>query len=164
MKKLDITAEIINDLFRYENGMLIRKVTITQFARKGDVVGHIGNSGYMSCSIIGTMFLVHRAIFLMHHGYLPKYVDHIDNNKLNNRIENLRPATAMENAYNCKMSKNNTSGVKGVSWNKGTKKWEVNLNIAGDRVNFGHYESLAEAKEVIDKARSQYHGEFAKHA
>jgi len=163
MKKLEITAEIINDLFRYEDGLLIRKVTITQYARKGDVVGHVGNSGYMSCSIVGTMFLVHRAIFLMHHGYLPKYVDHIDGNKLNNRIENLRPATAIENAYNCKMSKNNTSGVKGVSWNKGTKKWEANINVAGVRFNLGHFETLEEAKEAIDVCRTEAHGKFARH-
>ena len=99
----------------------------------------------------------------MHHGYLPKYVDHIDGNRLNNRIENLRPATAIENAYNCKMSKNNTSGVKGVSWNKGTKKWEANINIAGVRFNLGHFETLEKAKEAIDVCRTEAHGKFARH-
>jgi hypothetical protein len=163
MKKLDITAEIINDLFRYEDGLLIRKVTITQYARKGDVVGHVGNSGYMSCSIVGTMFLVHRAIFLMHHGYLPKYVDHIDGNRLNNRIENLRPATVYENAQNQKLFKNNTSGVKGVSWNKLMNKWEANITYDGTRERLGWFNSIDEAKKVIDKARTTLHGDFAKH-
>jgi len=64
-------------------------------------------------------------IFLYHHGYLPKFVDHIDGNKKNNRIENLREATKSQNAMNQKVSTRNTSGIKGVMWHKRDKKWFV---------------------------------------
>lgn len=71
------------------------------------------------------MHLLHRMIFLYHKGYLPRKVDHHDRDKLNNKIENLRDANDVINAMNVGLSKNNTSGYKGVSKYKG--KWRARL-------------------------------------
>ena len=159
-----IDQELLNNWFRYEDGKLIRKVTITSRAKKGNVVGTLSTSGYLACSVLGKRVLVHRMIFLMHHGYLPEVVDHIDGNPFNNHIENLRAATAYENMQNQKMHKRNTSGVKGVSWNKAKKQWEAIIGCNGKRERLGWFDSIAEAKVVIEKARTEMHGEFARHA
>ena len=65
----------------------------------------------------------HRLIYLMHHGYLPKIVDHIDGNPKNNQIENLREALMIENVWNQKKRSTNTTGVKGISYSKKANKY-----------------------------------------
>ena len=73
-------------------------------------------------------------------------VDHKDNNKTNNNISNLRFATTNENQHNRKLSNNNTSNVKGISWNKKAKKWNAKIMIDGIRIHLGYYDNLEDAK------------------
>ena len=89
------------------------------------------------------------------------YVDHINGNGLDNRKENLRICTNAQNARNRRMSKRNTSGYRGVTWHKQTKKW-----VAQIHVNYkNHYLGLFENKEDAAEARRlkaiELHGEFA---
>jgi hypothetical protein len=88
-------------------------------------------------------------------------VDHIDNNRLNNHISNLRWATNQENARNSKISTNNTSGAKGVNWNIFNKKWEARICINGKRERLGYYETKEKALEARLKAVEKYFGEYA---
>ena len=76
------------------------------------------------------------------------FVDHIDNNRINNHISNLRWATARENQHNSKISINNTSGVKGVHFDKHTNKWIAKIRIDGIEIYLGLYTTLEEAKEA----------------
>jgi HNH endonuclease/AP2 domain len=94
---------------------------------------------------------------------LPKYVDHIDGNKLNNNIENLRETTATQNAQNRKIHKNNTSGVKGVYFNK-YKKWVAQLKIDNKVTYLGSFDDIKLAENAVKEARSKNHGVFCKHA
>jgi hypothetical protein len=73
-------------------------------------------------------------------------VDHIDNNRTNNHLTNLRFASYSENQHNRKLSSNNTSNVKGVSFNKKVKKWHARIRIDGIQIHIGYYDNLEDAK------------------
>ena len=73
-------------------------------------------------------------------------VDHIDNNRTNNHISNLRFATNKENSQNRKLSSRNTSKVKGIYFNKRAKKWRAQINIDGIRIYIGYYDNIEDAK------------------
>ena len=106
---------------------------------------------------------MHRLIFLFHYGYLPKIIDHIDGNPLNNDIKNLRESTHIENCQNAKKRTTNTSGCKNVSWHKPANKWAVRLSINQKKVFFGLFEDIELADLVAHEARDLYHGKFARH-
>jgi len=99
----------------------------------------------------------------MFHGYVPKILDHINGNKLDNRIENLRPATSSQNNSNSVKQKRNTSGIKNVYWNKNIKKWTVIIGVDKKLKYFGSYNSIEEAAEVAKQKRNELHKEFARH-
>jgi len=73
-------------------------------------------------------------------------VDHRNNDKTNNQLTNLRWATTKENAMNQIISKNNTSKVKGISFNKKVKKWCAQITIDGICIHIGYYDNLEDAK------------------
>lgn len=120
------------------------------------------SNGYLRASIQGKTYLVHRIIFFIHTGEWPDFIDHKDNITSNNRFSNLRAATSSQNAYNAKLSSNNTSGVKGVNWNSGKNKWVARCSVEGKRRHIGYFDTVEEAAEALDIFRKQNHGEFAR--
>ena len=99
---------------------LINKVSRNSRAKKGEEAGYINSEGYYFMMFEYNFYKNHRVIYFLNTGIDPeeKQVDHIDGNRLNNKITNLRLATNAQNQHNRKKSKNNTSGVTGVFWNK----------------------------------------------
>jgi hypothetical protein len=87
-------------------------------------------------------------------------VDHIDNNRSNNKINNLRWATKRENNQNAQLSKCNTSGVKGVYFNKRAKKWQAQIMIDGILIYLGYFDSIEDAKQVRIKRVNEAFGVF----
>ena len=158
-----ITQELVKELFEYRDGELYRKVANSNRVKIGDKVGTVNNLGYLCTQINGKIYKNHRLIFLMFKGYLPKYIDHINGIKTDNRIENLRECTSSQNNLNRKQRSNNTSGVKGVMWHKRDKKWEVRMQINGKYKYFGRYHDIEVAKFIADTTRHKFHGEFANH-
>lgn len=160
-----ITQQLLKDLFDYrEDGVFVRKVSTSNRVKVGDVVGWENVKGrYLAACVNGKKHYMHRLIFLYHHGYIPKYIDHIDNDGTNNRIENLREATHSQNLCNTKRRKINKSGAKNVSWCRSSKKWGVYLRIKGKQTYFGVYEDLELAELVAIEAREKYQGQFANH-
>jgi len=158
-----ITQNQVRDLFDYRDGELYWKVSLAHKIKINDMAGSINNTGYKRVGINNKDYLNHRLIFLMFYGRLPTFIDHIDNNPLNNRIENLREATKSQNSQNAKLRANNSSGAKNVYWLKRDRKWRVELNIGGKRKNFGHYYDIKIAKFIADTMRYKYHGQFANH-
>jgi hypothetical protein len=100
----------------------------------------------------------------MFNGPIPEgyYIDHIDGNPSNNKLENLRLANQKENSRNSKKPKNNTSGYKGVHWNKEKEKWQARVMINTITKHIGYFEDLIEAAKAYNEAALKYHGEFAK--
>lgn len=158
-----LTQELVLNCFDYKDGHLYRKKDMRKGRKKGQKVGCINQIGYVQVHVNGKIYLGHRIIFLMHHGYLPKYIDHIDGNKSNNLIENLREATNQQNAFNSKIPKSNTSGIKNVCWSKAANKWMVRIKLNYKGVYFGVFDDLELAELVAIEARDKYFGKFARH-
>lgn len=156
-----IAQNYLKEIFEYKNGNLFWKLQKSNRVKTGDKCGSINSSGYLNAKLDGKKYLIHRLIFLYHHGFLPKIVDHIDNNILNNKIENLREANDSQSASNIKMPKTNSSGIKGISFDKKTKKWHVQLSVNNKKMYFGQYFDKNVAKFVSDTMRYKYHKEFA---
>lgn len=152
-KGFKLTKEFVDELFEYRDGDLYWKP---------EKAGTIDGGGYWQTGIKGRYFKNHRLIFLMHHGYLPDVIDHVDGDKTNNKIENLRAATRSENNCNTKIPSNNTSGVKGVSWVTKFKKWRVRIYVKRTMYHLGYFNSFEEAVAVSQKARIEHHKEFAR--
>ncbi len=87
--------------------------------------------GYLPVKVKGKSYLQHRIIFFLHNGYWANEVDHIDRDKVNNAPINLRDVDHSTNQHNRDVQKNNTSGVKGVSFHTRYKKWVATISIRG---------------------------------
>ena len=158
-----LTKDYLHQIFEYKDGNLYYKKQTSPNSKIGKKVGSLTNRGYLSTTIKSKFYLLHRLIFMMFHGYLPAYIDHIDGNQSNNCIENLREATLQQNNYNAKTRKNSKSGIKNVYWQKSTKKWGVALRTNKIYKYFGCFDDLELATLVATEARNKYHGKFAKH-
>jgi len=157
-----ITKELCHSIFEYKEGKLHWKIAPAARTKIGDEAGGNSPNGYRVIAYKGMRFYTHRAIFLMHHGYLPEYIDHINGDNTNNKIENLREATQTQNLCNRKISSNNTSGVKGVWWDKWKNKWCAEIMIYGKKKHLGRFVDKGEATEVALLARDMLHGSFAR--
>jgi hypothetical protein len=160
-----LTQEYLKSILNYDQdiGIFTRKVKRNKKFKVGDVVGYIDNYGYVRIKIDKKNYSSHRLAWLYVYGEFPKkQLDHINGDKQDNRICNLREANQSQNNFNRKIQKNNTSGIKGVSWNKNAKKWEVSINVNGIKKHLGIFDSKEFAELVITEARNKYHKEFAR--
>lgn len=155
-----ITQERLHEMFKYRDGNLYRKISLGR-TKVGDKVGFVNDKGYVAVNIDKKCIVLHRIIWLMQYGEMPSLIDHIDGDRQNNKIENLRITDRNGNAQNKQMHKNNTSGCKGVSWHKRAKKWLAQIDCRGHHNKLGLYESISEADAVVKLARKRLHGNFA---
>jgi hypothetical protein len=126
----------------------------------GQEAGSIHSTGYRHVTWQGKVHKVHRLIFLLEHGYVPEEIDHINGNRADNRIENLRSVTRSQNQYN-KRQQRNASGYRGVTWHKKTGKWLVRVGLNNKNKSLGYYDDLELAALVAEEGRSLHYGQFA---
>lgn len=151
--------ESLKVLLRYdaESGKLFwlprkgEKSFNTRYAEREAITADSGN-GYFVGSILGKKVYAHRVIFAMCNGYWPSIIDHIDGNKANNRIENLRAVTKAENGQNCARSSLNRSGVTGVSLHKNLGKWQATITISGKSKYLGLFTTIDAAAAAREEA------------
>lgn len=129
----------------------------------GGVAGAFDARGYLQIEVDGKVYKAHRLIWLWHGHPLPPEIDHVNCDKADNRIENLRAASKAENMRNAKLSGRNKSGVKGVYFESCTGKWRVSLMVDRKTLRFGRFDDLELAALVIAEARAKHHGAFARH-
>lgn len=163
MAKVDLlTADRARELLTYdpETGVFTWRIRRGRILA-GSVAGRITESGYVTICIDGVTHLAHRLAWLIHKGIWPKrQVDHRDTDRGNNQIANLRQATGTQNQGNRRIGSNNTSGAKGVNWNKKSGKWRA--VIGTDHVGLFHkFEDAVAARRAAEKAKF---GEFARAA
>ena len=154
-----ITQEQLKQEVRYEDGHFYR-LSDGEQVTESPITDH---HRYLRVRVCGKVYALHRMVFLWQNGYLPKIVDHIDNDRSNNKIENLREATQQQNCLNRVAHKNNRSGYKNVFWDSKSNKWCVLVNVFGKRKTIGRFEDLELAELVAYEARVKFHGEFARH-
>jgi hypothetical protein len=88
------------------------------------------------------------------------FVDHIDNNQLNNCLFNLRFANYLENNCNRSMRSDNVSGIKGVNWYKRINKWHVQIQICGNKLHIGYFDTIEDAKKARQTKAKELFGEY----
>jgi len=159
-----ITKQDVKNCFEYRDGYLYWKCVVHPNKQYllNKPAGSIHATGYRHVTWQGKVHKVHRLIFLLEHGYMPKEIDHINGNRQDNRLENLREVTRSENQCNRGILASNTSGYAGVSWHKKSKAWVVRLMKNRKSHMIGYFKDLELAGLVASEARSLYHGTFAK--
>ncbi len=151
---LDYEAE--TGLFRWKNSRRGR-------VKVGGIAGTSDRSGYQQIRINGKKYMSHRVAWAMSYGAWPTdVIDHINMDKADNRLANLRSATKSQNRYNLDAYKNNTSGHKGVSHNRKSGLWRAYISYDGARRFIGDYAAQADAVAARLDAEARYHGVFAR--
>jgi hypothetical protein len=132
----------------------------TRFA--GKVAGSPQKIGWQ-IGINGKLYYLARIVWLHHYGEWPDgFVDHIDGNKGNNLIRNLRDATNAENCRNRGPQTNSTTGLKGVCFDKARNKWKASIMANGKFYNLGRFATPEEAANAYREAAIRLHGEYAR--
>lgn len=149
---------MFESLFKYDNGNLYWTDKAPQKVR-GKLAGAVNKKGYRKIECGGKKYGAHQIVFALHHGYIPECIDHINGIKDDNRIENLRAATKVQNGYN----RAGFSDSKNVTYRKDTKNWRVCMQVNGKFRSFGSYKDKELAELVAHEARVKHHGEFANH-
>lgn len=159
-----ITQKYLKEYFIYKDGHLLwNKINYKSNRKIGDKLGTVNNLGYRICGLRGKIYLVHRLIWLYHFNELPKEIDHIDGNKANNDINNLRPALREQNVFNSTLySKGTSTGIKGIYWDKKANLYQAQVVAYGKR-HRKCFKSLEEAKSWLQTTRETLHGEFTNH-
>lgn len=121
--------------------------------------------GYLVFNVDGRAVLAHRIAWVLAHGVAPSaQIDHINGNRTDNRLANLREATPAQNLGNTKIRRDNTSGFKGVSWNRACNRWQAHISQRGRSKYLGVFKSREAAHEAYLAAARDVFGEFARAA
>jgi hypothetical protein len=117
----------------------------------------VDNNGYRIGSILGAQYRAHCVVWALQHGYWPtEQIDHVDHNRSNGGITNLREASHTENAKNHTLHRNNKSGFNGVSWDKNLRKWAAKIRNAGRQIHLGYFVDIGDAIAARESANAKY--------
>ncbi|OJI04523.1 HNH endonuclease [Polynucleobacter sp. MWH-Adler-W8] len=162
------TPDRLRELFFYPSAMgkLYNLKTRSPNAYRLEEAGTLHHTGYLYVSIDKKSYGVHRIIWVMRHGKdIPKgyEIDHIDGNKSNNHIDNLRLATRAENMQNKSKRIDGNNSYKGVHHRKISGRYSASITYNGEQIALGNYDSALEAAAFYDAAAIKFHGKFARH-
>ena len=146
--KIDLTQEQLMGMFDYDSGkgLLLRRCFSSGLFTGRKAVGSPGKSGYRYVEILGVTYLEHRLIWIYLKGTCPvDQLDHINKNRCDNRIENLRETDNSGNQRNTRLRKSNKTGIMGVHARSDNNKWSVRINHSGRRYSLGSFSDFFEA-------------------
>jgi hypothetical protein len=155
--------DYLRSVLEFRDGVLYNKVFRSSHAVAGKRSATSHPKGYLKITIKNQAYLEHRIVFYMVHGYCPETVDHINGDKTDNRIENLRAATYSENQCNVPLASNNVSGHKGVTFYKRMNKWRAQIAFNKVVKHLGYFDTKELAAEFVELARNMLHNNFANH-
>lgn len=149
---------------RGEQRVVLRSDGKSQTFQQKILSAKTDNVGYPSVNLFkegkGKTMRIHK---LMQKEFLSSgYIDHIDGDRANNNINNLRACSQSQNAANSKLNKNSTSGFKGVSWFEANGRWSSHITINGKKKHLGYFDDAREAARTYDKAANYFFGEFSR--
>jgi hypothetical protein len=157
-----LTQSQAKELFDYRDGDIYWRVRTSNNTKMGQPAGYKKKTGYLAISVNDRQCLAHRLVWIWHYGDVPDEIDHINGVRNDNRIENLRPATPLENQWNSAKPVTNTTGFKGVCWNKKVGKYMAQIRINGRQTYLGLFSDPAAAHEAYIAAANKNFGEFAR--
>jgi len=155
-KQQSLSAERLRKLVHYdaETGEFTRKAM--RFDRRP--FGTISRWGYRVAWIDGSLFMVHRLAWLYVHGEWPAYIlDHINRNRVDNRIANLREADDVQSNVNRRARGGRAH--KGITWQHG--RWQAQIRHGGKNLYLGRFDTADEAAAVYAAKALEFHGKFA---
>lgn len=159
-----LTSEAIRKLLRYDhsNGIFTWRENRSN-VKAGAVAGCRNIAGYIVIRIFRKLHLAHRLAWLYHFGDAgtPPLIDHVNGDKADNRIANLRAATKVINGQNRHRAQSNnlSSGLLGVAWIKHTRKYAAYINVNGKRQYLGlHSDKTVAHKAYLDAKRKAHEG------
>jgi hypothetical protein len=159
---MEITQQLLHELFEYRDGVLFWKVDRRGNKIKGKRACRPTGHGYQEVTICKKKHYAHRVIFMMFHGRWPIQVDHIDGDRSNNLISNLREANNAQNNRNTGLRSTNTTGFKGVHYNKLNKNYNARITVNYKNIHIGCFKTAEEAHEAYKRVASELHGDFAR--
>ena len=165
--KPPLTADRLREIMEYDlsTGIFTRKKRFGYLGNiiHGHVVGSIYKNGYVYITIERKKYLASRLAWLYVFGCWPNHeIDHKNNIRCDNRFQNLRDATEINNSGNRGPNKNNTVGYKGVFRTKKNGRWTAQISLNGKHTHLGCWDSPEEAARAYDAASVAHFGNFAK--
>ncbi len=160
MSDLEPCAADLREWFYQDEGGHVRwaKQPSTR-VKAGDIAGHIVTKGYRQVVWRGHFLMTHRIAFALANGRWPSgQIDHINGQKTDNRLCNLREATNQENSFN-RPSKNSSTGIKGVSLHRG--RYIARCSRDGVSYHLGCFDTAEAAQMAYASAVERLHGDFA---
>lgn len=156
-KQRAITQEYLKEILNYDPGTGIFTWKVKTHAQSriqvGGIAGNASSNEYVRICINKKYYQAHRLAWLFVYGVFPQSeLDHINRNKTDNRICNLRIVTTSENQKNTGLRKDNKSGSKGVCWHKGIQRWVANMRKNGKVIFLGSFKEKNEATRAYQKA------------
>jgi hypothetical protein len=148
-----------------DTGIFLWKRSISRRVRVGERAGAINTKGYRQITIDGVPYVAHRLVWLITYDKWPtEQLDHINGDRDDNRVANLRQASQTQNKANGGAYRNNTSGYRGVSWHKRRKRWIAHIRVGGKRKSLGYFVTPDAAYTAYLAAAKDEFGEFAHRA
>ena len=154
-----LTQVQVREMFDYnpETGEVIRKITVGWNAKAGDLAGGLNTDGYMQVEIASKKYLLHRIIWLWVTGRWPEpEVDHENHIHGDNRWENLRETSHLENGRNQSLRKDSMTGFPGVGRDKRRNKWRAKIQHEGQRKHLGYFDKKEDAVAARKAAEGKY--------
>lgn len=152
--------EELRECFEYEPDTgFLRRIKFTHWLQKEYPMAS-SSKGYWQMRWKGRVEKVHRLVWFWHHGIWPAWLDHINGDRKDNRIENLRECSASENAQNKKIRADNLTKFKGVSLRRG--RYVARIQTEEKRIYLGSFETPEEAHAVYCEAANTHFKEFSK--
>ena len=166
-KSHSITKDRIFELFEIpEDGVFIWKADRGSNKTKGKVAGNVfvSKSGtkYRYMKIDGKNHKAHQLVFFLYHGYVPKEIDHIDGDGLNNCITNLRPASRSDNMKNQGVRSDNKVGTTGIWRDEQRNRWQAYIKVDKKQIHLGRFKDLNLAIQARKEAEIKYFGEWSR--
>ena len=128
----------------------------------GCLAGTLGRDGYVEVKINKSRHKAHRIAWYLHYGVWPvAWLDHVNSNRTDNRISNLREASSLQNARNRKSYTGKSSGYKGVSWSKRNSRFVAKIVVNGKQIHLGYHKDEELASLIYEEASLKYFGEFS---